>query len=366
MQDGASVEMNNAIAANYIRVGFVRNARADLAWFVALPLFAVAVALGFHHWLPYIAQASIAVWITVPHHYATWVRTYGLESDWSRWKTRLIVGPLLLIPSVFLGTAFLPVSFALVFLLWDHQHSLMQQHGFARIYDFKAGSGAASTPRADFWLQVVLYGNLLVTAPLWSELWIAELYRWDLALRADAIARVHQISWTITGASVAAYAAHFLWNVAHGSSVNPMKYLFLTASYGLWYYVSWQDSFLVYTVAHRIMHGVQYILMVYWYVDKRAETGGETPRLLEQFTLGRFLLLGLVYALLFQFFSGADMSEFSFGLVAALQDDTYLQFGPEKATGFYAATAVSAAAAIHYYFDSFIWKVSDERTQAGL
>ncbi len=64
---------------NAMHLGYIRNARADLVWFVALPFAAIAVALGFHHWLPYIAQASIAVWITVPHHYATWIRSYGLE-----------------------------------------------------------------------------------------------------------------------------------------------------------------------------------------------------------------------------------------------------------------------------------------------
>ncbi len=165
--------------------GYIRSPRADLVWFVALPFAAVAVALGFHHFLPYMAQVSVAVWVTIPHHYASWVRSYGMQEDWSRWRVRLLIGPLLLIPGVMLGSAFTPVSVALVLMLWDHQHSLMQQHGFARIYDFKAGTGAPSQRRLDLWLSLVLYGNLLLTAPLWAELWIAELYRWDLELGAD-------------------------------------------------------------------------------------------------------------------------------------------------------------------------------------
>jgi len=62
-------------------LGYIRNPRADLAWFVLLPFCAIAVALGFHHWLPYASQAAISVWITVPHHYAPWVRSYGLRED---------------------------------------------------------------------------------------------------------------------------------------------------------------------------------------------------------------------------------------------------------------------------------------------
>ena len=61
-----------------ILLGYIRSPRSDLVWFVALPFFAIAIALLFHTSLPYMAQASIAVWVTVPHHYAGWVRGYGL------------------------------------------------------------------------------------------------------------------------------------------------------------------------------------------------------------------------------------------------------------------------------------------------
>jgi hypothetical protein len=220
--------------------------------------------------------------------------------------------------------------------------------------------------RLDLWLGVALYGNMLVTAPLWSELWIGEFYRWGLPLRAETIEHVQIASWTLTGAYVLLYIGYVGSSVARGFRVNPMKYLFLFSSYTLWYYVSWQDSFLIYTVAHRIMHGVQYILMVYWYLGRKADVTGKTPRLLHHFSLGRFLLLGFVYALVFQLATGAGLADFSFGLVQLLQADEVFQWSQEKATGFYAATAISAVAAYHYYVDSFIWKVSDSQTQEGL
>jgi hypothetical protein len=119
-------------------------------------------------------------------------------------------------------------------------------------------------------------------------------------------------------------------------------------------------------VAHRIMHGVQYILMVYWYVDNKEERTGQTLRLLHHLSLPRFLFLGAVYTVVFHLATGSNLSVFSFGLVSALQADDVLHFSVEKATGFYAATAVSAAAACHYYLDSYIWKVSDPKTQEGL
>lgn len=70
--------------------------------------------------------------------------------------------------------------------------------------------------------------------------------------------------------------------------------------------------------------------------------------------------------MLFHLATGGDLSPFGFGLVESLQNDEFLNYSAEKATGFYAATAVSAVAACHYYLDSYIWKVRDPKSQEGL
>ncbi len=272
----------------------------------------------------------------------------------------------MLIPTVLFGSAFIPITLAIMLMLWDHQHSVMQQYGFTRIYDFKAGSGAPMTGRFDFWLSIVLYSNMLLTAPLWAELWIAELYRWDLALTADTIRTLQTASYSVTAAFVLAYAIHVVRSVAAGHSVNPIKYAFLFATYALWYFVSWRDSFLVYLVAHRIVHGMQYILMVYWYVDKKEQVTGATPRLLGSMSFGRYFFYGMIYAVVFHLMTGGGFDTLGFGLVTALQAESGLNFSAEQATGFYAATAVSAGAACHYYLDSYIWKIREAKTQEGL
>lgn len=83
-------------------------------------------------WLPAVALASISLWITIPHHFATWLRTYGFKEDLSRWTQRLIVGPIVIFTLTILGAIYIPITFFIVNVLWDHQHSIMQQHGFAR------------------------------------------------------------------------------------------------------------------------------------------------------------------------------------------------------------------------------------------
>src|SRR5687768_9507626 len=115
------------------RFGYIISPWADLIWFLGLPFLGVAAALASHQWLPAVAGASVTLWITAPHHWATWLRTYGLAEDWQRWKPQLIAAPLIIFGMVLLGVRFAPTTLLLVATLWDHQHSIMQQHGLARI-----------------------------------------------------------------------------------------------------------------------------------------------------------------------------------------------------------------------------------------
>ena len=148
------------------KTGYILSRRADIVWFLGLPFFAVAVALGFQAWLPYVAIASINLWITIPHHYAGCVRSYGTPEVWERSKDRLIVGPIAIIGFTIAGLQFAPITMLLLVTAWDHQHSLMQHHGLARIYDFKAGAGMPSTRRFDLGLHCVLYGYMFLSAPM--------------------------------------------------------------------------------------------------------------------------------------------------------------------------------------------------------
>jgi len=111
------------------------------------------MALGAQRWLPFVVVASINLWITVPHHYATWVRTYGMPEDWQRFRERLLVGPLVIVLLTAAGLVWAPITLLLVVMAWDHQHSIMQQHGFVRVYNFKAGTGMPTTGRFDLTLH---------------------------------------------------------------------------------------------------------------------------------------------------------------------------------------------------------------------
>ena len=256
------------------KTGYILNPKHDLVWFLGLPFFAVAMALGFQAWLPYVAVASINLWITIPHHYAGWVRSYGMPDVWDRFKDRLIIGPIVIVGFTIMGLQFAPITLLLLVTAWDHQHSIMQQHGLARIYDFKAGAGLKNTRRYDLILHCVLYAYMFLNAPMFKFLWIRELHRMRVPLSVSVVDALLMVSQIVLVGYLIVYLWHLWRTHQEGAIINPVKYVFIFASYFLWYFVAWNtNSILLHAVAHRLMHGVQYIVMVYSFMRKSQEKG---------------------------------------------------------------------------------------------
>lgn len=361
-----------------LRTGFILSRNADVVWFLLLPYFALAAALACQEWLPAVAVASVALWITIPHHFATWLRAYGIAEDRQRWKGRLILGPIVIFAMALIGLRWAPITVLILAILWDKQHALMQQHGFARIYDFKAKTGAAWTGRFDLILNWVLFSNLFLTSPIFTPVWLRELYRLHLPLSAEGVRVIQQISWSVTLGYALIYAGQLWWTVRQGDQLNPIKYLFLASSYFLWYYAAWHTaSVLVYAIAGQIMHGCQYIVISYWYTRKRTERCGDltswAASLVRPAHLRLFLVGCAFYAFVYQLLIGQSLEDFGFGALQLQEQYSapirYLavsQMDSRVAYDLFAAALVEFTSLTHYYLDSFIWKVSDARTREGL
>ena len=367
------------------RTGYILSRRGDLVWFLGLPFFAVLFALSSQRWLPAVAMSSIALWITIPHHFATWIRTYGFSEDWKRWTDRLIIGPLVIFGFTFLGALTVPLTLFMVSTLWDHQHSIMQQHGFGRIYDFKASTGSRRTGRFDLTLHWVLFGNMLITSPLFNSVWITALDRWEFTLTAAGVQMVHTISWTITGTYVVVYLWHVGSSVLKGHKINPLKYAFIGASYFLWYFAAWHTaSVLVWGISHRLMHGLQYMVIVYWYlrrkVDQKTQVKGTNE--VKKFNFVRFMvksgnvkffiLVCFIYAVLYQLAIFEPLEVFGFGVIRwsdiyrPISETALPVMDPKYYSHVHTELMLTGFALTHYYFDSFIWKVRDSQVQGGL
>ena len=358
------------------KTGYVLSRRADLVWFLGLPFVAVLVALGFQRWLPYVAIASINLWITIPHHYVGWVRSYGMPEVWERFKQRLILGPIIILLFTAVGLLAAPITLVLLVTTWDHQHSIMQQHGFTRIYDFKAKAGLPSTGRFDLALHCVLYSHMFLNAPMFRTLWIRALYRMHIPVSVDFVQLLLTASWVVLVLYLSVYLWHVWRTIASGKPVNPIKYAFLGASYFLWYFVAWHtNSILLYAVAHRIMHGAQYIVMVYSFMRRTADQGSSRPglwsRMVGQGRLRWYLISGAAYAMVFQLLINRPLDEFGFGVVNFAPLPAIPQFNipamdTSGAFAMWGLMVVYLAGMMHYYVDSFIWKVRDKQVQGGL
>ena len=122
----------SSVAATFTNA-YIIDRKTDSIWFFALPYVALAAALVLQVHLPGESVAAIALWVTVPHHFATWLRVYGSPVEFNRWRERFVLGPVLMVLMAFVAISYAPLSLVLIVTLWDHQHSLMQQYGFSRI-----------------------------------------------------------------------------------------------------------------------------------------------------------------------------------------------------------------------------------------
>lgn len=359
------------------RAGYILTPRQDLFWFLSLPFLAVAAALASQQWLAAVALTTVGVWITMPHQFASWLRTYGIPEERRMWSDRLYVAPMLIFLTCLAGFSVAPITTALLVILWDYQHSIMQQHGFIRIYDFKGKTGAPSTGWFDLILGWVLFCNMLITSPMFMWPLVRELYRLRIPVTAEAVQAVVSISWAVCGLYLLVYAGHVIWSLTKGYQINPIKYVFIGSSYFLWYFCAWHTSnVLVWGIAHKIMHGAQYMVMVYWYLRRTTTTQATESRfaasLVKPGFVVAFLVMGLFYSVVVQILTGGQLGVFIFGwkqyptmyeAIPALGLDAMTS---GEGYAFVANALLNTLGMTHYYFDSFIWKVRDRRIHGGL
>ena len=342
------------------RSACIVDLRTDFIWFLALPFAALAAAFAMQEHLPGESVAAVALWVTVPHHFATWLRVYASPADFNRWRERFILGPFLMVLMAYIAIRYAPLTLVLIVSLWDHQHSLMQQYGFARIYDFKARAGAALTARFDLLFNWILFVNMLVVSPMFSVIWVRMVHEMHLPVSAETVRTIHAVSWTATILFLVVYAGHVIWCLRRGYTLNPLKYLFLFSSYFLWYYASFSTTYLlVFAFAHRVMHGMQYIVMVYFYLRNKLERmGGESPLLAyvaRPGNLKAFMLLCAAYALVYHALSEGYARDFGFGVI-----------GHNTNYDLFSYSLIASFSLLHYYYDAFIWKVRKKEVQEGL
>jgi|CXWL01.1.fsa_nt_gi hypothetical protein len=165
---------------------------------------------------------------------------------------------------------------------------------------------------------------------------------WISALRAGAGA----LAVTVT----LAYVVNAWREHRAGRTANPVKFLLLGTSIAFWFYANAVvQDLLVGIVLSEMFHDVQYLAIVWHYnrrrVDADPEAGGFT----------RFL-----------FRKRAGLVPLYVGMVFAYGALSLLPKAPWPDLNAMFSGVLAASTLLHFYYDSFIWKVKEKPVRAAL
>ncbi|MEM9556205.1 MAG: tetratricopeptide repeat protein [Acidobacteriota bacterium] len=354
-QDGAAsgLDVSEAVRRSFGKTSWIVGPWQDLLLFVGTPLIILPVVLGasaaFSVEMIALVVASFGA---LGHHLPGMMRAYGDRGLFHRFKSRFIVAPLFLVTVCALFTVFDLHGLVLIAYMWGVWHGLMQTYGFIRIYDAKTGTPSAWTRRLDHWMCLVWFGAGVTLSPGRMYTVLDHFYRAGGPLLPGgtvAFARNATIALLII-VNVA-----FVWNLMRewrrGNPPNLLKILLMISSFGFWFYCSVGiGNILVGVALFEVFHDVQYLSIVWLFNRARVEKDpsiGEFTRFVFRRSGG---MMGLYVGLVFAYGAINFVPRM---MASALWADVLMG-------------VLVASALLHFYYDSFIWKVHEKENREAL
>ncbi len=325
----------------------------DLILFVGtpallIPLFAAAQT----RWSDQDIFLFVGAFGAMGHHLPGMIRAYGDRALFTRFRTRFLVAPAVLLGVSIWSSLYNIQAIQLLAFAWGIWHGMMQTYGFCRIYDGKASASARSRARADWALCV----SWFVAAVLLSNL----RFRTFLDLYYESGGPVIPPAWISGGrigiiAILGVVTLFFAWQQwSHWRGKNwtsPIKLILLTSSIAFWWYCNnGVQNILVGIALFEVFHDVQYLAIVWIYNRRRVERDG---------SIGGFMR--------FVFRKSGSLIGVYVGLVLAYGS---IAFATSSASALWIRHGlvglVTASALLHFYYDGFIWKVRETQTRSML
>jgi len=345
----------------------------DLVYLVATPVLIVpAVLLAVRQWLQpeqvYLAVISFA---SLGHHLPGFMRAYGDRELFTRYQWRFLLAP----PLVFaLALVFSPPrgvasalglpwmhlhGLELILLVWGTWHGLMQTYGFMRIYDLRRGENDRTTARLDHALCVTMFVAGVVMSD--TRMFGVAAAMWQTGLPLFGPETLALVRWAVGVASAAVallYAVHVLNRWRRGQPINGVKLLLAgTTGWFYWYCGRLSTNLLIGIAMFEIYHAVQYNSIVWIYNRRLLERAGERFGPLGFLFRNRTTMLGVYLA--------AIAAYSSIRFFTAAEGDTMFSGDLRDARQWLIALFVTSSF-LHFYYDGFIWKVSDSKTRHNL
>ncbi len=334
---------------------------------LALAMLPIGAALGIlHDDTPGWTWIAAILLIDVAHVYATGFRVYFDPVELRRRPWLYALTPVL---AFLVGMAIYSESVALFWSLLAYLavfHFIRQQYGWVALYRSRENDHEP----LGWWIDAATI-YLATIYPLVH--WHAHLPRNFSWFTAGDFITLPPITATILEpiywAALILYAARSLGRGIARGAWNPGKDIVVITTALCWYIgIISLNSDYAFTVTNVIIHGIPYMVLIYWF---RWHRGGTTTAPRWQTTVGRVsLFLGAIWMLAYaeELFWDCGLSHdqsWLFGWAGFYSESGSGTHGDLLASGMWLAPLLAVPQITHYVLDGFIWKRSARRDGGG-
>jgi hypothetical protein len=338
---------------------WILGAWPDLLLIIGTPMIIfLAFLVANQLWSPAAVSSFVMIW-AIGHHLPGMMRAYGDPELFRRFWIRFLAAPILLLAvSTFAFMTGVKSGLLTIAAIWGWWHYLMQTYGFVRIYDAKVGSFSASTRWLDWGMCLSWFSAAVVLNDNVLYQFLENFYTSGVGPPSPQL--ISSLRSVVTGAT-AAISVLFVINFAlrywRGDRASPIKVLLMISTFAaFWYSAATVTNIIVAYAFFELFHDVQYLTIVWAFnrsrVEKDEKLGGFTRFLFQP----RVALIGLYLLMIFGygfFFAVGSPNTGNRYEAQALWQRMLM-------AGFVTSTL------LHYYFDGFIWKLRETKTQSTL
>ncbi len=328
--------------------GWIISPPVDLALLVLTPLAIVPLMAVAAAWLaPETIFLFVVAFASIGHHLPGFMRAYGDRELFRRFQWRFLLAP----PLVFLLALAFTLNnlhgLELVLMLWATWHIMMQTFGLMRIYDRKRGINDPLSARLDFLLCAALFlvGIVFSEARVFGM--VDTFSRVGMPLPSAAWLPVIRWGTAVAGGIVLLLYGLHAWRIGRTAGVSTLKFLLVVSTAGLfWICGSLSTNMLVGVAMFEIFHALQYYALVWTYNRRLVARVGNRFGSLAFLFQDRWFFVGMYLAAIAAFGS--------LRLVAETVSDPRWNM--------VLLALLSTSTLLHFYYDGFIWKVSEKST----
>ncbi len=335
---------------------WIISPRWDIVFFLGTPLVALVPALlvdtsrmNASHWMMLLAVVATG------HHMPGFIRAYSDKELFNRYKTRMLVAPVLLLAAaLWLEFAQVP-GMRVILILWGAWHFIMQNYGIMRIYGVKVGDISRKTAMLDWLVMLSWIFAVYLNTPSWSYDLQTHIYRMGFPFLPVSFLRILETTaFSVAILVTIVYAVYNVRLAVIGKPINPLKYVLLGTT--LIFFVSafqLTTNIFFATVMVELVHDLQYYALA-WVFQRRLVAKQTDKRSFLRYLFRPTPAMIMLYMAIC----------FAYGAVVGDYGQSYLFEGTLIAR-FTAATLI-ACSIYHFYIDGFIWRVRQARTREYL